>query len=62
MKNKNAAFSFTAIEMIDEEGKFIKSKRKIKKVVDYNILLKIQQLLVLQLSLIDILLEIFKCH
>lgn len=40
MKNKNAAFSFTAIEMIDEEGKFIKSKRKIKKVVDYNILLK----------------------
>jgi teichuronic acid biosynthesis glycosyltransferase TuaG len=40
MKNINAAFSFTAIEMIDEEGKIIKSKRKIKEVVDYNILLK----------------------
>jgi len=33
-------FSFTAIEMINEDGKQIKKKRKIKSKVDYKFLLK----------------------
>lgn len=36
---KNAEFIFNAIEMIDENGKIIKSKRKIPTEVDYKILL-----------------------
>lgn len=39
LKEKNASFSFTAIEMIDGDDKVIKSKRKIKEEIDYNFLL-----------------------
>ena len=39
MKEKDAAFSFTAIEMIDENGEVIKKKRKVREKVDYKFLL-----------------------
>lgn len=39
MKEKNSPFSYTAIEMIDEEGRLIKGKRSIKEICDYNYLL-----------------------
>ncbi len=39
MKAKNAPMSYTAIEMIDEKGKVIKPKRKVKKSVNYKFLL-----------------------
>lgn len=39
MKQKKSAFSYSAIKMIDEEGKTIKSKRNIKEVCDYKYLL-----------------------
>lgn len=39
MREKNAAFTFTAIEMIDEEDNLKKEKRKVKEQVDYNFLL-----------------------
>lgn len=40
MRDKNAAFSFTAIEMIDEMGNLIKPKREVHEVVDYRFLLR----------------------
>lgn len=39
MKIKNAPMSYTAIEMIDEEGKVIKQKRNVKESVNYKFLL-----------------------
>jgi len=40
MKEKKAGFSYAAIEMIDENGKQIKSKRNIKESCDYKYLLR----------------------
>lgn len=40
LNEKNGAFSYTAIEMIDGEGKTVKRKRKVKEQIDYNFLLK----------------------
>ena len=40
LKEKNGAFSYTAIEMIDDDGIVVKKKRKIKDKVTYNFLLK----------------------
>lgn len=40
LKNKKGAFGFSAIEMIDENNQIVKSKRKIKKSIDYKFLLK----------------------
>lgn len=40
MREKNVAFTYTAIEMIDEEGSVIKGKRKVRKTVDYSFLLR----------------------
>ena len=39
MTEKNSPFSYAAIEMIDEEEKIIKGKRKLKATCDYNYLL-----------------------
>jgi teichuronic acid biosynthesis glycosyltransferase TuaG len=39
MREKGYGFTYTAIEMIDEEGKVVKSKRPVAPVVDYNYLL-----------------------
>ncbi len=39
MKNKKSPFSYTAIEMINEKGNLIKSKRNIKEECDYKYLL-----------------------
>ena len=39
MKEKDASFSYTAIEMIDENGELKKGKRKVKEKVDYKFLL-----------------------
>lgn len=39
MKDKNCSFSYAAIEMIDEEGRPLKSKRNIKETCDYKYLL-----------------------
>lgn len=39
LKDKNGAFCFTAIEMIDGENNVIKGKRKIREEVDYKFLL-----------------------
>lgn len=39
MNENSAAFSFTAIEMIDDEDKLVKKKRKVKKKVNYRFLL-----------------------
>lgn len=39
MKKKNSPFSYTAIEMIDESGETIKTKRKLKENCDYKYLL-----------------------
>lgn len=38
--SEGAAITFTAIEMIDEQGKVIKPKRKVKERVNYKFLLK----------------------
>lgn len=40
MKRDNVPICFTAIEMIDENGRLIKGKRHIKERVDYKVLLK----------------------
>lgn len=40
LKDKNGAFSYTAIEMIDDNGKIVKKKRKVKDKVTYKFLLK----------------------
>lgn len=40
MKEKKSFFSYTAIEMIDEEGKTLKGKREVIEEIDYNFLLK----------------------
>lgn len=39
MREKDAAFSFTAIEMIDDGGALVKKKRKVKEKVTYKFLL-----------------------
>ena len=39
MREKDAAFCFTAIEMIDGDDNVIKGKRKVKEVIDYKFLL-----------------------
>ena len=39
MKEKNSPFSYSAIEMMDEEGKTFKGKRNIRETCDYNYLL-----------------------
>lgn len=39
MKEKDAAFVFSAIDFIDEAGKTIKPRRDVKEIVDYNFLL-----------------------
>lgn len=39
LKKKNGAFSYTAIQMIDENGQIVKRKRKVRDQVDYNFLL-----------------------
>lgn len=39
LKENNASFCFTAIEMIDSTDKVIKNKRKVKAVIDYGFLL-----------------------
>lgn len=40
MQNGKIGFSYTAIEMIDENDKIIKLKRPVKDIVDYDFLLK----------------------
>lgn len=40
LKQEKKGFCYGAIEMIDENGKKLKNKRKIIKKVDYNVLLK----------------------
>lgn len=40
MHSQGAGFVFSAIEMVDEEGKLIRSKRKVKEKVSYQYLLK----------------------
>ena len=40
MREKNVGFTYTAIEMIDEEGNVIKGKRKVRETVDYKFLLR----------------------
>lgn len=39
LEEKNGAFSFTAIEMIDDNGEIVKKKRKVKEKVNYKFLL-----------------------
>ncbi len=39
MQEMKTSFSYTAIEMIDETGNIIKSKRNVREKIDYNILL-----------------------
>lgn len=40
MEENDAAFAFTAIEMIDDNGEIVKKKRKVKKKVNYKFLLR----------------------
>lgn len=40
LKDKNGAFSYTAIEMIDAEGNIVKKKRKVKESINYRFLLR----------------------
>lgn len=40
MQEKDAAISYTAIEMIDENGVLLKEKRNVKECIDYKFLLK----------------------
>lgn len=40
IKENSAAICFTAIEMMDENGKMIKDKRNVKNKINYNFLLK----------------------
>lgn len=39
IKQKNAGLTFTAIEIIDENGDIVKPKRRVKPVIDYRFLL-----------------------
>lgn len=39
LEEKDGAFSFTAIEMIDDNGEIVKKKRKVKEKVNYKFLL-----------------------
>ena len=39
MKKRNCPFSYTAIEMIDENDNLLKNKRNIKETCDYKYLL-----------------------
>ncbi|BAL83443.1 putative glycosyl transferase family 2 protein [Selenomonas ruminantium subsp. lactilytica TAM6421] len=39
MEEKKSPFSYTAIEMIDEDGKLVKSKRDVVESIDYHFLL-----------------------
>ena len=40
LKEKDGAFSYTAIEMIDTDGKVVKKKRNVKESINYKFLLK----------------------
>ena len=40
LKEKDGAFGYTAIEMIDADGKVVKKKRKVKESINYKFLLK----------------------
>lgn len=40
LEEKNGAFSYTAIEMIDSEGTVVKTKRKVKESANYKTLLR----------------------
>lgn len=40
LKEKNMFFSYTAIEMIDEEGNLVKGKRNVREELDYKVLLR----------------------
>ena len=40
LREKKGAFSYTAIEMIDSEGRIVKKKRKVKDKITYRFLLK----------------------
>lgn len=40
LNEKKGAFSYTAIEMIDGDGKVVKKKRKVRETVDYKFLLR----------------------
>lgn len=40
MRDNSVAFSYTAIEMIDEEGHLVKGKREVRETVDYKFLLR----------------------
>lgn len=40
LNEKDGAFSYTAIEMIDGDGKVVKKKRKVKEQINYKFLLK----------------------
>ena len=40
LKEKNGAFSYTAIQMVDENGQIVKTKRKVREQVDYKFLLR----------------------
>lgn len=39
LKEKDGSFSYTAIQMVDENDKIVKTKRKVKEQVDYKFLL-----------------------
>lgn len=40
MKQKNAVFTYTAMEIINEDGELIKAKRAVRNYIDYSFLLK----------------------
>lgn len=40
MREKKVVFTYTAIEMIDEQGSVIKGKRKVRETIDYSFLLR----------------------
>lgn len=40
LKDKDGAFSYTAIQMVDGDGKVVKTKRKVREQVDYKFLLR----------------------
>jgi len=53
LKEKNGAFSYTAIQMIDENDEIVKGKRAVKEQVDYKFLLK-NTTLVINTRLVEI--------
>ena len=40
LKKKNGAFSYTAIQMVDENDRVVKTKRKVREQIDYKFLLR----------------------